>query len=377
MTPEKFEDRELQLLKSAIQFFFRHIRFDESTVSRMKDNENFHIYDERRYHRGIRKKVDQVLIDSVYETTETHIATFILTILHQGVFSVTSLIIAIIYLSRFKEVTRVSLHTYTWRLLFITALLVADKASEDRPIKNGSLVKLFPILRGEDLNALESTLLIKVKFGIFVRNDLFFSFLDKLLCEKVSSEISAIVNNSDFARQHLFPNMRTVPSTPEPLKSLEFKTPVSLRESARRSAFDQSSFIGVGTPRHLIAQTVAPVIIENSKIRRGRSNSVSGRNSSFSFQEEDNSLEYSRTSSRRHSIGRPANVPPPPIFEPMKYQGRPRRLSLGASARDDCTNANFQTFRPTALTISPKSRCFARIASQRHPTLSQRWNGLF
>lgn len=41
-----YEEKELHLLKSAIQFFFRHIRFDESTVSRMTDNKIFHLFDE-------------------------------------------------------------------------------------------------------------------------------------------------------------------------------------------------------------------------------------------------------------------------------------------------------------------------------------------
>ena len=376
MNQEKFDDRELQLLKSAIQFFFRHIRFDESTVSRMKDNEIFHVYDERKYHHGSRKRFDKVLIDSVYETTETHIATFILSILHQGLFSVTSLIISIIYLSRFKEITRVSLHTYTWRLLFLSALLVADKANEDRPIKNGSLVKLFPILSADELNTLETTLLVRVKFMIFIRPELFFSFLDKLLNEKVSPEISAIVNNSDFARHHLFPNMRTVPSTPEPLMSLEFKTPVSLYDSTKKLLHPDhsASFIGCGTPRRLMAQTVAPVIIESHKFRRGRSNSVSGRNSSSSFIDDDNSLEYSRTSSRRNSLSRPTHVPAPPIFEPMKYQGHPRRLSLGKTPRD--FPAADPTFRSIASrTTSPRN--FGNLTTQRPVPMSQKWNGLF
>ena len=41
-----YEEKELKLLKSAIQFFFRHIRFDESTVSRMSDNPVFQLFDE-------------------------------------------------------------------------------------------------------------------------------------------------------------------------------------------------------------------------------------------------------------------------------------------------------------------------------------------
>ena len=42
----KFEEKEIHLLKCAIQFFYRHIRFDESTVSRMSDNPVFQLFDE-------------------------------------------------------------------------------------------------------------------------------------------------------------------------------------------------------------------------------------------------------------------------------------------------------------------------------------------
>jgi hypothetical protein len=238
---------------------------------------------------------------------------------------------------------------------------------------------LFPILSADELNTLEATLLVKVRFSIFIRQELFLSFLDKLLTERVSAEINAIVNNSDFARHHLFPNMRTLPSTPEPCMSLDFKTPVSFHDcSARKDQTVSSYILQTGTPRRLLAQTVAPVVIEGCRLRRGRSNSVSGRNSSSSFLDDDNSLEYSRTSSRRHSLGRNAQVPPPPIFEPIKYQGHPRRLSLGKAPRDiqvgDGVNSSYNTL---ASRISPRSRSFARIGSQRPLPLVQKWNGLF
>ena len=40
------EEKESRILKCGIQFFFRHVRFDESTVSRMSQNEIFQIFDE-------------------------------------------------------------------------------------------------------------------------------------------------------------------------------------------------------------------------------------------------------------------------------------------------------------------------------------------
>lgn len=365
----RFEEKELHLLKCAIQFFFRHIRFDESTVSRMADNEVFQQFDEREYHYSKNKVVDRVLIDSVYETTETHVATFILAILHQGLFSVTSLIIAIIYLSRFKELSRVSLHTYTWRLLFLTSLLVADKANEDRPIKNGSLVRLFPIVTAEELNQLELTMLLKVRFSICIKSDLFFSFTEKLVKESVSVEINAIVSNSDFATQQLLPSMRTLPCTPEPLHTGSFPKQPRARQyifpsAATRSRSKQPQMYIqnlMETPSGM-SQGSPFISLESSGIlRRGRS--PSERKSRSPSVLEENSLEYSRTSSRRLSTGRPAHVPPPPVFEPFKFQGHPRRFSIGRHV--DSTPMS------TLRAGSPLSRSF--LSNSRGP----RWNTLF
>jgi hypothetical protein len=335
----------------------------------MADNEVFQQFDEREYHYSKNKVVDRVLIDSVYETTETHVATFILAILHQGLFSVTSLIIAIIYLSRFKELSRVSLHTYTWRLLFLTSLLVADKANEDRPIKNGSLVRLFPIVTAEELNQLELTMLLKVRFSICIKSDLFFSFTEKLVKESVSVEINAIVSNSDFATQQLLPSMRTLPCTPEPLHTGSFPKQPRARQyifpsAATRSRSKQPQMYIqnlMETPSGM-SQGSPFISLESSGIlRRGRS--PSERKSRSPSVLEENSLEYSRTSSRRLSTGRPAHVPPPPVFEPFKFQGHPRRFSIGRHV--DSTPMS------TLRAGSPLSRSF--LSNSRGP----RWNTMF
>ena len=279
--------------------------------------------------------------------------------------------------------TRVSLHTYTWRLLFLTALLVADKASEDKPIKNGSLVKLFPVITASELNELELALLLKIKFSIFVKGELFNAFLEKLMNEKVSVEIHSIVNSSDYVSQQLAPALRTLPCTPEPtvLQSLNktprrseiFEAPSSTRSRSQQPHMYVQTLLDNSfntTPRKLVSQTVAPVVIEQSRAR-GRSPSVQRRNSSFM---DDNSLEYSRTSSRRHSVGRPAHVPPPPIFEPARFHGHPRRLSLGRVVRDPAPDRAQHAF---GRNVSPRPETFMKIPSQRTLQPQQRWNNLF
>lgn len=350
----------------------------------------------REYHHSKGRVVDPILIESVYETTEIHIATFILAILHQGLFSVTSLIVGIIYLSRFKEVTRVSLHSYTWRLLFLTALLIADKANEDRPIKNGSLARLFPVVTSEELNSLEVTMLMKVKFAIFIKSELFHSFVEKLLKESISIEINSIVSNSDFAMQQLLPSMRTVPCTPEPLL---VATPSFVSKSSRRQyifpsastrsrskqplMFIQNLMDSSGllqTPVGVIASSPAFQSSRKSKEAiisgRGRSASVSRKYPTSPSVHDENSLEYSRTSSRRLSSGRLASVPPPPIFEPFKFQGHPRRFSLGPSPRGRSSDlpSPIQPIKPS----SPRSRTFMGVPNNhRLGNTVHRWNNMF
>ena len=345
----------------------------------------------RQYHGKMRSRVDSVLVDSVYETTETHVATFILSILHQGLFSVSSLIIAIIYLSRFKEVTKVSLHTYSWRLLFLTSLLVADKANEDKPIKNGSLVRLFPVVAAADLNELEQTMLLRIKFSIFIKSELFCSFLEKLDNESVSIEVNEIVNNSDLVVHQLLPTLHTLPCTPEPMMvhttpKMVPKQYQPVSQSSHRSRSRQptlfTNLMGT-TPRRLMAQTVAPVVIEAPRMpQRGRSQSISRRDMSSSFMDQENSLDYSRSSSRRHSFGRPAHVPPPPIFEPSRPHGQARRLSVGRSGRDPMFEGAgaIQGFHAMAArAMSPKSNSFVRMVGHRPLSTGpgNRWNGLF
>ena len=146
---------EREILRGGIQFLYRHIRFDDIALVKMSGNEVFDLFDERRYHVGLRGKVDQVFLDSVYETSEVHVATFIMSIMEEGLFDVKCLVASIIYLSRFKEVTKVLVHTFSWRLLFVVSLLVADKANEDKPIRNLAVSNLFPIISPKELSELE------------------------------------------------------------------------------------------------------------------------------------------------------------------------------------------------------------------------------
>eukprot|EP00929_Paragymnodinium_shiwhaense_P052596 TRINITY_DN26346_c1_g1_i1.p1 TRINITY_DN26346_c1_g1~~TRINITY_DN26346_c1_g1_i1.p1 ORF type:complete len:897 (+),score=179.73 TRINITY_DN26346_c1_g1_i1:68-2692(+) len=195
---QRFSALQQPLLTAGIHFFHRHIRSDPDVLQRMDGNAMFEYFFEVQYH-GNKPDLNRIFPDSVHDSSPLHVASFILSILHQGIFSVSAFIVSIIYLSRFKESSRITLHACTWRPLFLTSLLLADKMWEDKPVRNSSLAKLFPVLNNTELNKLESEFLNELRFNVLVKPELFCSFCEKLLGEKsINSEIQRCVNRSEY-----------------------------------------------------------------------------------------------------------------------------------------------------------------------------------
>eukprot|EP00429_Kryptoperidinium_foliaceum_P049878 CAMPEP_0176110538 /NCGR_PEP_ID=MMETSP0120_2-20121206/55506_1 /TAXON_ID=160619 /ORGANISM="Kryptoperidinium foliaceum, Strain CCMP 1326" /LENGTH=713 /DNA_ID=CAMNT_0017444745 /DNA_START=3 /DNA_END=2141 /DNA_ORIENTATION=- len=195
-TAQRFSALQPQLLCAAIHFFYRHIRSDPDVLQRMEGNYMFKHFFEVQYHN--KADLNRIFPDSVHDCSPAHVCSFILSILHQGIFSVSAFIVSIIYLSRFKESSHITLHACTWRPLFLTALLLADKMWEDKPVRNSSLAKLFPVLSNVELNKMEGEFLGEVRFNVIVTPDLFCSFCEKLLAEQVHQEIIRCVESSEF-----------------------------------------------------------------------------------------------------------------------------------------------------------------------------------
>eukprot|EP00913_Durusdinium_trenchii_P031892 g29868.t2 len=194
-TAQRFSALQTQLLCAAIHFFHRHIRSDADVLQRMEGNEMFRLFFEVPYHN--KPELNRIFPESVHDCSALH-----------GIFSVSAFIVSVIYLSRFKESSRITLHACTWRPLFLTSLLLADKMWEeqcwagqhtDKPVRNSSLAKLFPVLSNVELNRMESQFLDEIKFNVLVKPDLFCSFCEKLLAEQVHQEISRCVIQSEYA----------------------------------------------------------------------------------------------------------------------------------------------------------------------------------
>merc|ERR1719189_1306813 len=163
----------------------------------MERNHMFKLFFEVPYHN--KPDLNRIFPESVHDCSALHVSSFILSILHQGIFSVSAFIVSVIYLSRFKESSHITLHACTWRPLFLTSLLLADKMWEDKPVRNSSLAKLFPVLDNAELNRMEGEFLGEIRFNVLVKPDLFCSFCEKLLAEQVQQAIIRCVNESQYA----------------------------------------------------------------------------------------------------------------------------------------------------------------------------------
>jgi len=210
---QRFSALQQQLLCATINFFHRHIRSDPDVLQRMDGNQMFRLFFEVQYHSN-KPDLNRIFPESVHDCSALHVCSFILSILHQGIFSVSAFIVSVIYLSRFKESSHITLHACTWRPLFLTSLLLADKMWEDKPVRNSSLAKLFPVLNNAELNKMESEFLVEIKFNVNVKPDLFCSFCEKLLAEQVHAEISHCVNTSEYAATLQADNPEVMPAKP-------------------------------------------------------------------------------------------------------------------------------------------------------------------
>jgi len=219
---QKFQHLQVDLLSAGIHFFHRHIRNDKEVEKRMEGNDSFKLFYETQYHN--KKDLNKIFVDSVSDCSPIHVCSFILSILHQGIFSVTAFIVSVIYLSRFKESSQITLHACTWRPLFLTTLLVADKMWEDKPVRNSSLAKLFPVLSNIELNEMEYKLLVQVGFNIVVKPDLFTTFCEKLLAESVNPEIARNVKASEYAKVLALETTNVLTSNPSPQHHIQDDT---------------------------------------------------------------------------------------------------------------------------------------------------------
>lgn len=204
------------LLAGVINHLHRNLKEGKEAMQRMESNEMFRLFTEEQYQRT-KPELAQSFRDTVCDRSVPHVSSFILSVLHQGRFSVTECIISMFYLSRFKQSSGIKLHAAVWRPLFLTALLISDKVWQDTPVRNSALTKLFPVLSNADLKKLEYEFVTTIQFDVNVTPESFRNFCESLLAEKVEPEIHDRVYASDFYRTTLMGPESSVVDEPEPL----------------------------------------------------------------------------------------------------------------------------------------------------------------
>jgi len=194
-----FSTNKRMLLIATINFIHQSITHESVEPASMPHGAEFKLFQEAQYHQS---KPSTPYIDpftkTLHDITAGHVTEFILMLLHRGYFDVSEFIISVIYLLRFRDQSGICLHTTTWRPLFVTSLLLADKMWEDKSVKNSSLTMLFPVLSNAELFELEVVLLEHLRFTAWVSRSEFQKFCETLMRTESSAQISSQVLSSEF-----------------------------------------------------------------------------------------------------------------------------------------------------------------------------------
>jgi len=259
-----FSSIQITLLAAVINHLQRNLKDGDQVLCSMENNDMFKLFFEEQYHRT-KTDLARQFQESARDCSVPHVVSFILSILHQGRFSVPECIISMFYLSRFRKRSKISLHAGVWRPLFLTALLIADKVWQDNPVRNSALTKLFPVLNNSELKRLEYYFIAEIDFDVLVTPRSFRDFCEKLLTERVHPEIRAQVCSSEFIKA-LYDKGN--PDVPAPLHEdriwedclAEFDTgsmalPPQLAQSPRAASMTNPAVVTMKSPSRMSTRT--------------------------------------------------------------------------------------------------------------------------
>lgn len=89
-------------------------------------------------------------------------------------------IACLIYINRVLARTGVHLTAGNWKVLFIGALLIAQKFWDDNPLINADFPLFYPALSLKDINNLESLFLTLLKWKLLIAKSLFYQYYHEL-----------------------------------------------------------------------------------------------------------------------------------------------------------------------------------------------------
>lgn len=99
-------------------------------------------------------------------TTREAIADFVLYIIGNGDFDVSELLLSLYYSRKLKDLTGVNMSRETWRLIFLTTLVLTDKMLEDKPVAIKNFLQLCNTLNPSKLAFLEKRFFERVPLWV-------------------------------------------------------------------------------------------------------------------------------------------------------------------------------------------------------------------
>eukprot|EP00742_Colponemidia_sp_Colp-10_P008221 GILJ01008890.1.p1 GENE.GILJ01008890.1~~GILJ01008890.1.p1 ORF type:complete len:332 (+),score=17.00 GILJ01008890.1:141-1136(+) len=96
-------------------------------------------------------------------------------------------VLAFVYLERFTRTSRYSLNVCTWRPMFLSAIILAQKMADDEPYDLASFSRFYPLLTVHDLRKMELILLTSLEFQTYVAPERYQAMLQDLMTTRSSS----------------------------------------------------------------------------------------------------------------------------------------------------------------------------------------------
>jgi len=91
-------------------------------------------------------------------------------------------VMTIAYVDRFAALTGIKITTHNWRRIVLAAAIVASKVWEDLAVWNADFLTVFPTLKVNDLNNLESQMLKALQFVVSLKASLYCKYYFDLRC---------------------------------------------------------------------------------------------------------------------------------------------------------------------------------------------------
>jgi len=190
--------------------------FAKAIWYQITDSENDYLYihktlirfDERFYRLTYRSQEKYILSEYVYK--------FIRDIFLSWRVSIEIVVVAVLYIDRFTEATKIKMHRDNWRLIVFVAMMIAAKVWEEDVMWNAEMLNCFPerwlLLR--DVNEMEIEFLRHIKYNLSLSQSIYAWYYfelgtngDQKPCKVISTSSKGLKERSTtLKRTQSYPN---------------------------------------------------------------------------------------------------------------------------------------------------------------------------